>query len=310
MSNLIRSKNQYLLNSVASGTTDCETYTDSGVYGARKVFVHKGNGINFVGNIANEANPPLRVDVFPGGAGTKGVKTVELVGLFNTANTEVEFVIVVTRKARMNGETSEWKDVEHVYNYVKKSFHTSSNGAYDATDVADILSYLAAKINADNKINANAILSGAVVDALYVAEVTDLGAEVPAYIKLTAKDADVRFEVRVDSQVFALDTIDGVPVVQVPSKGKWTDVAQLFPVLAEQAGTLVETPLVGTYYTKIVVTEKSAGAASDFANGEFTQSQVSEIYVPNSYADALNDPLIAQLVLASLTIYKDGVAWT
>lgn len=304
--NLIRPVNLYLLNTVASGTTDCETMTDSGVYGSRKVFVHKKKGFTFVGNISGEANPILNINVLPGGAGTAGVKTVSLVGLYNTNYSSVDFAITVIRKPRMNGETSEFKDIRHTYNYEKKNFNTSSNGAYDATDTADILSELADRINSDIQTGPNAIRTGAVVTALYVAA----DGPVPAYISLTAKDADVRFEVVVDMQVFAIDAIVGIPVVQVPSAGKWTDVAQLFSVRPEQAGTLPETPLADTYYTKIIVTEKSVVGSMENPNGQETVTQVSEIWTPNANADALNDPLIAQLVLASLAIYKNGVAWT
>lgn len=300
MPNLSRAKNQFLVNSVAAGTADFEAITTD-MYGAgRKVFLGKQDGVVIPGNLAADSPKRMQVNIMPGSAGTKGVQTVHLVGTYNPSITEYEFIISVIRKARFNGSTAELQDIQHDYNYIKRNFSTSAAGAFNATDVADILSNLAANINADDQINDNAILTGAVVDALYVAE----GSGVPAYIKLTAKDASLRFEVQVDPQVFDIDGIAGIPVVQVAPKGTKNEVAKLFCVKPEDAGTLPKVPTLDLY-AKVVITQITQGDDNVVADGLLNRKQVYEYWVPNDAVQTtagggLGKPLILALQTAAL----------
>ena len=303
MGNLNRSINKYLLNTVASGTTDVETIADPVT--ARPVFMHKSLGINFIGNVASEAHPPLAVNVKPGSAGTKQVSTLELVRLYNPNQLSYEFSITIVKKAGWNGFSDEVFDRPRTYNYVKTNFTTASAGAFDATDTTDILNTLRDRINADVALGDAQVSTGACV----VATVVAASSPTPAYLVLTSKDEEDVFEVLVDTDDFDLDE-QGSPVAGVKPKGKWDAIARIFPVRADQAGTLVTTPVVGTYYTEIEITQRTEGYDNVVATGYNTKEQKTLIYVPNASADALADPIVAQLLLAALAITKDGVAWT
>jgi len=309
MGNLNRPINKYLLNAVASGTTDVDAPQDTKT--GRYYFIHKGLGLAIPGNISGEAHRLMEVNVKPGLAGTAKKSTLELIKTYNPNEVSYEFFISIVRKPKFNGHTNEVHEVIHSYNYVKTNFSTTSAGEFDSTDTVDILQTLVARINADVALGDNNVSTGKCVTAAYVAAVgADPGPAVNAYITLTANDPDYDFEVRVDATYFDVDSITSVPVVRVPSKGKWDAIARIFPVKAEHAGTLVTTPIADTYYTEIEITQRSEGYDNVVPTGYNTVEQKTIIYVPNSYADALNDPIIAKLVIAALTITKDGVAWT
>lgn len=308
MGNLIRPVNKYLLNSVAAGTTDVAALTDAKT--GRKVFVHKGLGLAIPGNLSGENPPRIKVNIMPGVAGTKKKVTLELKRLFNTSNTSDEFIFSVIRKPAFDGFTHEVNEVKHIYNYEKTNFSTPSNGAYNATDTADILETLVDRINADKQIGPNHVLTGAVVNATYVAAVTTSGSEAPAYITLESKDAGVDFSVEVNSEYFELNSIDDVPVAGVKTRGSAEEIARIFPLRADQQGTMPVLPVKGTLYTLIEIRERSEGYDNVVASGYNTREQITQIYVPNADADALADPLVAKLKEAALTVYKNGVAWT
>ncbi len=308
MGNLNRKPNVYLLNSVAS--TDVAATADT-VTG-RKVFIHKGLGLAIVGNLSGEANPRIHVNVLPGVAGTKKVSTLKLVKNFNTNMVAEDFVITIVRKARRDGFTDHIHDIKHTYNYEKKSFASTSNGAFVAADVADILSKLAARINADVALGDNQVSTGACVTATYVAAVTTPGSEVPAYIKLQSKNVKDIFEIEVDSDQFQIDdttNIAGVTTAPVAPFGLYEDVARIFHIRADQAGTAPVVPIPGTLYGCVRIKERSEGYDNVVASGFNTREQLTEIWVPNSYIDNLADDLVAKLKEASLTIYKNSVAW-
>lgn len=308
MGNLNRPINKYLLNSVAAGTTDVDAPADPKT--GRKVFIHKGLGLAIPGNLSGENPPRIKVNIMPGVAGTKKKVTLELKRLFNTANETDEFIFSVIRKPAFDGFTHEVNEVKHTYNYEKTNFSTTSNGAYNATDTADILETLVDRINADKQIGPNHVLTGAVVTAAYVAAVATPGSEAPAYITLESKDAGVDFSVEVNSEYFELNSIDSVPVAGVKTRGSAEEIARIFPLRADQQGTMPVLPIKGTLYTLIEIRERSEGYDNVVASGYNTREQITQIYVPNGDADALADPLVAKLKEAALTVYKNGVAWT
>lgn len=300
MPNLSRAKNRALYNSVAAGTADFEAITTDKYGAGRKVFLGKKEGIVIPGNLAGDSPKRMQVNIMPGTAGTKGEMTLVLIGTYNPNITEYEFLIKITRKAKFNGSTSELQDIEHSYNYVKKTFHTSAAGAFDAVDTADIIQTLVARINADIQINSEAINTGAVVDADYIAEVTTEGSEAPAKLHLTAKDAGTFFSVSVDTQVFT----PAVTVVQSAPTGTKNEIAKLFAVKAEDAGTLPDIP-TQDLYAKISILQISDGAANDVASGRVQREQEYEIYVPNdavqtTAAGGLGKPLLLALQTAAL----------
>lgn len=312
MPNLSRYKNQYFLPSVAAGTAEVEAITTD-MYGVgRKVFLLKSAGVTIPGNLAGDADPkPMVVNIMPGKAGVKGVKTISLRAMYNPNITEYDFRIKIVRRAKVNGHQGELLDIPHTYNYLKKNFHTSAAGAFDDTDIADILSTLAARINQDVQLGYEMDKTGAVVVATYVAAVgADPGPEMEAYIKLEAKDASVAFDVNIDINFFEIDAITGVLVAQVKPIGTAEDVAKLFSIKPEDAGTMKAQPTKGVLYTKIEVIQRSIGADNHVASGTIGQEQRFVIWVPNADADALTDVIVVALKAVALKVYKNGVEWT
>lgn len=303
MGNLNRQINKHLLNSVVAGDVPAKTDPKT----SRPLFIHTGLGLALIGNVANEANPPMHVNIKPGKAGTKKVTTLTLTGNYNSSIPEYEFAVTITRKAKMNGWSNELRDIQKTYNYVKKSFTTVNGGAWNEADAADILSTLADRINADKQLGDNHVLTGACVVAAYVPMGEDHLTN--AYITLTAKDASLNFTVDVDTQLFSKDTL-GTPVVGVKPAGTTDDIARIFSVKPDQAGTIPPTPLADTIYTEIEITYRNEGYDNTSASAFNVREQKEVIYVPNGYADALADDLVAALKTAALTVYKDGVEWT
>jgi len=379
MGNLNRQINKHLLNSVVSG--DVPAATDPKT--SRPLFIHTGLGLALIGNVASEANPPMYVNIKPGTAGTEQVTTLSLAKLYNPSVEEYEFAITIKRKGKNDGFTSEVRDTERIYNYLKTNFATTVAGAFNAADVTDILDTLVDRINADAQLGDNHILTGACVVAALVAAVagaysvfsgqvtgmtTDVivqavnkgvagdvtltadsistvaeliniwniahptntvallsgdGTQVPtadivldnganavdAYITLTAKDASLLFEVNVDVAYFNKDVL-GTPVVAIKPTGTTDEIARIFSVRPDQAGTIVTQPLASTVYAEVEIVYRNEGYDNVSASAFNQREQREVIYVPNGYVDALADPLVAALKLAALTIYKDGVAWT
>ena len=146
----------------------------------------------------------------------------------------------------------------------------------------------------------------------YVAAVTTPGSEVPGYIKLQSKNVKDIFEIEVDSDQFQIDdttNIAGVTTAAVAPFGLYEDVARLFHIRADQAGTAPVVPIPGTLYGCVRIKERSEGYDNVVASGFNTREQLTEIWVPNSLIDGLADDLVAKLKEASLTIYKNSVAW-
>lgn len=121
-------------------------------------------------------------------------------------------------------------------------------------------------------------------------------ASTDAYITLTAKDASIDFSVDVDTADFTATTT----TARVAPVGKWDDIARMFPLKAEDAGTLVEQPVVGTYYTQIELLQTSVGAENAVASGTIGKEQRHIIYVPNALVDADSDYLSVALIHACL----------
>lgn len=377
MPNLIRKTNKYLINAIASQSIVPIDKHDA-VTG-RPLFIHTGLGICIPGNLASPSPVIMTVNVKPGGVGTAKVSTLELVKLRNVTELETEFFLTIKKKAKWNGFTDEVFDIDHSYNYLKKNFTTNSNGEFDSDDVADILSTMADRINADKNLGAAHVSTGAIVTALYVAasEVhgtytgTPTGATtavtitadeagvagnitlihddtstiaeliaawnldnfgsaktvtliagdgtqvptadivlaggtavVPAHITLTGKDSDTDFEVIVDTSVFSVDgTTTGIAskkVTRIPSKGRWDDIARIFPVKTEDAQTMPQMPIEDTYYAQIEIVQLSEGAANDVASGIIGKEQRWILYVPQTLVDDHEDYLPLALTHAAL----------
>lgn len=303
MGNLIRPANEYLINAIASSTTDVEVLQDA-VTG-RNLFVFKPLGLVIPGNVENEA-PIMKVNIMPGAAGTKKVSTVNLIKTYNPNKSEYEFTLILAKKADWSGFSNDVFDGNpRVYTYVKKNFSTSSAGTFDAEDTTDILKTLVDYINADVKLY-NAENTGSPCTAELVA--ADAG--VPAYIKLTAVDGVNDFTLQADMDEFAINAITGVPAIGVKAKGSWESMARKFAIKEHSTGQYIEQPIKGKYYTTIEITLKSTDYNNVTPSGLTDVEQKYILYTPNEYAEALTDPIVAALKTAAINITKNGVAWT
>lgn len=304
MGNLNRNITKYLMNT--AGVADVAAIAD-GKESTRKNFVLKKFGVCIPGNLAGDTYRKMKVNVMLPKAGVKQVSTLAIAKKYNPNVESYEFSISIVRKAKFDGFTNEVIDVMHTYDYVKTNFTTNSAGTFDAADLHDILSTLAARINADESLGGNHVATGAAVKA------TLNSTTKATLMTLTSKEEGVAFEVRVDSDYFTLANT----VAAVKPAGTYDQVARIFSIREEHAGSAPVTPVPGATYALIEITQNTPGYDNVVATGYNMREQKYHLYVHNDYVydpedtDDVKDSLtlIAALYDAALedNFYLNGV---
>lgn len=304
MGNLNRNITKMLMNSVSAA--DVAVISD-GDNSGRKNLLLKKFGVCIPGNLATDAYRKMKVNVMLPKAGVKQVSTLAIAKKYNPNVSSYEFSISIVRKAKFDGFTNEVIDVMHTYDYVKTNFTTNSAGAFDAADVHDILSTLADRINADKSLGANHVSTGAAVVATLNSDST------ATLLTLTSKEYGVAFEVRVDSDYF---TLTNTVAAKNPS-GTYDQVARIFSVREEHAGTTPVTAIPGATYALVEIVQYTPGYDNVVATGYNMREQRYHLYVHNDYVydpedtDDVKDSLtlIAALYDAALedNFFVDGV---
>lgn len=266
MGNLNRNITKYLMNTVTSA--DVAAIAD-GKEASRKNFVLKKFGVSIPGNLAGDTYQRMKVNVMLPKAGAKQVSTLAIARKYNPYVTSYEFSISIVRKAKFDGFTNEVQDVMHTYDYVKTNFTTNSAGTFDATDINDILSTLAARINADKSLGGNHVATGAAVRATLNSNTT------ATLMTLTSKEEGVAFEVRVDADDFTLTNT----VAAVKPAGTYDQVARIFSIREEHAGSAPVTPVPGATYALIEITQNTPGYDNVVATGYNMREQKTLLYV-------------------------------
>lgn len=266
MGNLNRNITKYLMNTVTSA--DVEAIAD-GKETLRKNFVLKKFGVSIPGNLAGDTYQRMKVNVMLPKAGVKQVSTLAVARKYNPNVTSYEFSISIVRKAKFDGFTNEVQDIMHTYDYVKKNFSTNSAGTFDATDLNDILSTLAARINADESLGNNHVATGAAVKATLNSTTT------ATLMTLTSKEEGVAFEVRVDTDDFTLANT----FAAVKPAGTYDQVARIFSIREEHAGSAPVTPVPGATYALIEITQNTPGYDNVVATGYNMREQKTLLYV-------------------------------
>ena len=292
MGNLNRNITKYLMNT--AGVADVAAIAD-GKESARKNFVLKKFGVSIPGNVDGDTYQRVRANVMLPVTGVKQVSTLAVARKYNPNVASYEFSISIVRKAKFDGFTNEVIDVIHTYDYVKTNFTTNSAGAFDAADKHDILSTLAERINADKSLGDNHVSTGAAVVATLDSE------SAATLLTLTSKEYGVAFEVRVDSDDFTLtNTVAG----KNPS-GTYDQVARIFSIREEHAGTAPTTPVAGATYALVEITQITPGYDNTSATGYNLREQKTQLYVKadlisNAGKLTKNSTLIAALYDATL----------
>lgn len=304
MGNLNRNITKMLMNSVSAA--DVAVISD-GDNSGRKNLLLKKFGVCIPGNLATDAYRKMKVNVMLPKAGVKQVSTLAIAKKYNPNVSSYEFSISIVRKAKFDGFTNEVIDVMHTYDYVKTNFTTNSAGAFDAADVHDILSTLAERINADKSLGANHVSTGAAVVATLDSD------SAATLLTLTSKEYGVAFEVRVDSDYF---TLTNTVAAKNPS-GTYDQVARIFSVREEHAGTTPVTAIPGATYALVEIVQYTPGYDNVVATGYNMREQRYHLYVHNDYVydpedtDDVKDSLtlIAALYDAALedNFFVDGV---
>lgn len=286
MGNLNRNITKMLMNSVSAA--DVAVISD-GDNSGRKNLLLKKFGVCIPGNLATDAYRKMKVNVMLPKAGVKQVSTLAIAKKYNPNVSSYEFSISIVRKAKFDGFTNEVIDVMHTYDYVKTNFTTNSAGAFDAADVHDILSTLADRINADKSLGANHVSTGAAVVATLNSDST------ATLLTLTSKEYGVAFEVRVDSDYF---TLTNTVAAKNPS-GTYDQVARIFSVREEHAGTTPVTAIPGATYALVEIVQYTPGYDNVVATGYNMREQRYHLYVHN---DFVHDPEDTDDVKDSLTL--------
>lgn len=304
MGNLNRNITKLLMNSVSAA--DVAVIADGDNSGRVNLLLKKF-GISIPGNLATDTYRKMKVNVMLPKAGVKQVSTLAIAKKYNPNVESYEFSISIVRKAKFDGFTNEVIDVMHTYDYVKTNFTTNSAGVFDAADLHDILSTLAARINADKAIGDNQVSTGACVVATLNSETT------ATLLTLTSKEEGVAFEVRVDSDYFTLNNT----VAAVNPAGSFEQVARIFSVREEHAGTVPVTPIPGATYALVEIVQYTPGYDNVVATGYNMREQKYHLYVHKDYVydpedtDDVKDSLtlIAALYDAALedNFYLNGV---
>jgi len=304
MGNLNRNITKMLMNSVSAA--DVAVIADGDSSGRNNLLLKKF-GVCIPGNLATDTYRRMKVNVMLPKAGVKQVSTLAIAKKFNPNVESYEFSISIVRKAKFDGFTNEVIDVMHTYDYVKTNFTTNSAGTFDATDLHDILDTLRDRINADKAIGDNQVSTGACVVATLDSE------DAATLLTLTSKEEGVAFEVRVDSDYFTLTNT----VAPVNPAGSYEQVARIFSVREEHAGTTPVTAIPGATYALVEIVQYTPGYDNVVATGYNMREQKYHLYVHNNYVydpedtDDVKDSLtlIAALYDAALedNFYLNGV---
>jgi len=273
MGNLNRNITKYLMNT--AGVADVAAIAD-GKESARKNFVLKKFGVSIPGNLATDTYRKMKVNVMLPKTGVKQVSTLAIAKKYNPNVSSYEFSISIVRKAKFDGFTNEVIDVMHTYDYVKTNFTTNSAGAFDAADLHDILSTLADRINNDESLGANHVSTGAAVVATLDSQ------DAATLLTLTSKEYGVAFEVRVDSDYFTLTN----SVAAENPAGTYEQVARIFSVREEHAGTTPVTAIPGATYALVEIVQYTPGYDNVVATGYNMREQKYHLYVK---ADLISD---------------------
>lgn len=273
MGNLNRNITKLLMNSVSAA--DVAVIADGDSSGRNNLLLKKF-GVCIPGNLATDTYRRMKVNVMLPKAGVKQESTLAVARKYNPNVACYEFSISIVRKAKFDGFTNEVIDVMHTYDYVKTNFTTNSAGAFDAADLHDILSTLADRINADKSLGDNHVSTGAAV----VATLDDEDAA--TLLTLTSKEYGVAFEVRVDSDDF---TLTNTVAAKNPS-GTYDQVARIFSVREEHAGTTPVTAIPGATYALVEIVQYTPGYDNVVATGYNMREQKYHLYVK---ADLISD---------------------
>ena len=301
MGNLNRNITKYLMNT--AGVDDVAAIED-GKESGRYNFVLKKFGVSIPGNLATDTYRKMKVNIMLPKTGVKQVSTLAIAKKYNPNVASYEFSISIVRKAKFDGFTNEVIDVMHTYDYVKTNFTTNSAGAFDAADKHDILSTLAERINADKSLGDNHVSTGAAV----VATLDDQ--ETATVLTLTSKEYGVAFEVRVDSDYFTLTN----SVAAENPAGTYEQVARIFSVREEHAGTTPVTAIPGATYALVEIVQYTPGYDNVVATGYNMREQKYHLYVKadlisNAGVLTKNSTLFAALDDAATTagLFLEGV---
>jgi hypothetical protein len=114
-------------------------------------------------------------------------------------------------------------------------------------------------------------------------------------LTLTSKEYGVAFEVRVDSDYF---TLTNTVAAKNPS-GTYDQVARIFSVREEHAGTTPVTAIPGATYALVEIVQYTPGYDNVVATGYNMREQKYHLYVHNDY---VHDPEDTDDVKDSLTL--------
>ena len=301
MGNLNRNITKYLMNT--AGVDDVAAIED-GKESGRYNFVLKKFGVSIPGNLATDTYRKMKVNIMLPKTGVKQVSTLAIAKKYNPNVASYEFSISIVRKAKFDGFTNEVIDVMHTYDYVKTNFTTNSAGAFDAADKHDILSTLAERINADKSLGDNHVSTGAAVVATLDSQ------DAATLLTLTSKEYGVAFEVRVDSDYFTLTN----SVAAENPAGTYEQVARIFSVREEHAGTTPVTAIPGATYALVEIVQYTPGYDNVVATGYNMREQKYHLYVKadlisNAGVLTKNSTLFAALDDAATTagLFLEGV---
>lgn len=256
MSNLTRGRVDLLMNVLSSDLFG--HYTDGGV----KHLVLKENGFDFVG-------PNTKAVIKYPVLGNKMKRTLTISFLWNGEGTQL-FQIDVTREPLITSRPEEQFPVTHQYNFLMPGFTTTTKGTLNDTDKDTIIAGLKAAIEADVQLNANAILTGAVVNASNVSHKLVLESKERGKI-FTVRTYDNQFTQPVTPDVgFKKDALTNL------------DVAKVFSIKEENVLTQPNIPYKGVDYACITIVTTSETPGIDLPSSKNNVEQGLNIYTPVS----------------------------
>lgn len=281
MANLIRGRQDFLFNTLS--TKDFGMYYAGGVATGEPHFVIKEPGIDIPCGDAE-------VKVLSPSSGQKKIVTVSIDWKWDGSSVKV-FQLSVTKQPLMTGFGHEQFPVTHSYQFKMQRFGTTTAGTLRNDDKDAIVNGIIAAINADVKVNANAVNTGAIVAASNSSH----------KLVLEAKDFDVDFTVETGE--------DFSQVLTTPFKKSTLtndDIARLFAVKAENEGQWANQPIKGGAYTKIQIIQKTKGYDNTSATAYNVREQIYNLYVLTSLIDddiftKLAVPAGDPLAVASMT---------
>ena len=261
MSNLTRGRVDLLMNVLSSDLFG--HYTDGGV----KHLVLKENGFDFVG-------PNTKAVIKYPVLGNKMKRTLTISFLWNGEATQL-FQIDVTREPLITSRPEEQFPVTHQYNFLMPGFTTTVKGTLNDTDKDTIIAGLKAAIEADVQLNANAILTGAVVNATNVSHKLVLESKERGKI-FTVRTYDDQFTQPVTPDVgFKKDALTNL------------DVAKVFSIKEENVLTQPNIPYKGVDYACITIVTTSETPGIDLPSSKNNVEQGLNIYTPVSELEKL-----------------------